>query len=88
MQVGEKLREKAEDSTPGVWLGHVKERKTARRMKQHLSLPSTRDHHTHTVWEGAGRGQEREGRERKQKESTKQALDRYSKAKNVLETTC
>lgn len=52
-------------------------------MKQHLShLPRL------TTRCGKAQGEGRSEREKENKESTKQALDRYSKAKNVLETTC
>lgn len=66
MQVGEKLREKAEDSTPRVWLGHVKERKKAKK-DEAAPQPTfhTRPPHPHRV----GRSRERAG-ERGKKEKT------------------
>ena len=72
MQVGEKLREKAEDSTPGVWLGHVKERKKAKDEAAPRLLP-----HATTTPTPCGKEQGEGRREREERENRKKAQNRH-----------
>lgn len=65
-----------------MWPGRVKERKKA---KDEAPQPTF---HTRSKSTACEKEQEEARSEKGEKESTKQALDRYSKVKNFLETIC